>query len=549
MKHYSMSIGICAFLLPTLVSAQCPESTVAKDLLRQAPVGHYTAAVLKRATEGIQNAKDSPSSSTAFDLSNLIHFNFLSTIESAMYMLVNTDIQTVEYSRNLTEITACLHIDLAMLEAKLEEVRCEINAAYDAKSPKAIRKLIGVLNFINGSYTHLVKGALEPIQEDTTWKYYNEFDTPYLGWCCVLNDLQCTMLPADECSGNTFYDSKNECVTDSTCVFTEEGETEPKYETMCPFDSNYLIDNGSGYGCQEEVIRRFGGSAFEAVAAEASAIETLTATRNAFISDIDPIKDVTFRLDAFMDNSLLSDAERAQLVHFGEVKDIKHKRVFGCNADIPPEARITTVGEEGVLTPGVKPSEEWGSVAVRGPFFFAKDHLSIWKKFFSLQRDWAREREFPMYLRNADEFPDEKDRKDAVQGNNYAFGLMALPREEIRAAWLRFMEFQAKKEATILPIAQDTQLEVQRALLPLRAAMKKNIELVNTADKGLRKFARNFAYFLRRSCIYRPCNEKLDTIMKVLYSNDCFPYASGTFTVQDEYKGDPQWKKCQEAMK
>ena len=37
-------------------------------------------------------------------------------------------------------------------------------------------------------------------------------------------------------------------------------------------------------------------------------------------------------------------------------------------------------------------------------------------------------------------------------------------------------------------------------------------------------------------------------IIKVLYSNDCFPYASGVFETQEEYTGNPQWKKCQEAM-
>ena len=115
---------------------------------------------------------------------------------------------------------------------------------------------------------------------------------------------------------------------------------------------------------------------------------------------------------------------------------------------------------------------------------------------------------------------------------------------------MAFHHEQATKEASILPKAQDAGLEVLEALEPVRPAVKRLVELVNQSDRGLRKFARNYAYFLRRSCIYRPCNEKLETIMKVLYSDECFPYASGAFDVKagDEITDDPSWQKCQDAV-
>jgi hypothetical protein len=115
---------------------------------------------------------------------------------------------------------------------------------------------------------------------------------------------------------------------------------------------------------------------------------------------------------------------------------------------------------------------------------------------------------------------------------------------------MEFTHWQATKEASILPKAQDAELEVLEAIKPIRPAITRVIGLVLQSDEGLRKFARNYAYFLRRSCIYRPCNEKLETIMKVLYSDECFPYASGEFNAKagEEAPDKTSWEKCQDAV-
>ncbi|MBT4119804.1 MAG: hypothetical protein HOG89_03860 [Candidatus Peribacter sp.] len=553
-QKLSFSIGLYALLLPAVVAAQCPVSPVARDLLNQDPTGHYTETVLERVSEGINNAKASPRGSSVIDLMDL---HYLSTMESIFYMLVDTDLRAVEYSRDLTSITPCLHLDLAMMEAKMEEVRCEVNAAYDAKSPGALRQLKTIASFLNQRYKHLVKGALEPVHTDSDWVFYNEFDDPFRGWCCVLDQLECQIKESDECTevkdgsgGYEFFDTEDACLTDGICVFAESGTTDPKYEPICPFDSNYLADNSTGYGCQLELIKQFAGSNFEAVAAEAEALEKLEDIRNEFLEDIDHIKDSTLSIDNLVDQTMLNDNERQHLQRFGEVEDVDHRRVFGCNADTAPEDRTNNDGVEGTLTPKIKPSEEWGSIAVRGPFFFRKDHLTIWKKFFRLQHEWAEQREYPDYLKKADEHEDETDRRETAEFERDTLGLIRIPRSMFRSIWKAFSHKQATQESSILPKAQDAELEVLEALKPVRPAIKRNIELVINSNTGLRKFARNYAYFLRRSCIYRPCNEKLETIIKTLYSDECFPYANGSFQVKPgaEAPDKTTWEKCQEAV-
>ena len=64
-------------------------------------------------------------------------------------------------------------------------------------------------------------------------------------------------------------------------------------------------------------------------------------------------------------------------------------------------------------------------------------------------------------------------------------------------------------------------------------------------DLDRRSFVRDFAYFLRRSCIDRPCSQRLDRILKIVFTDECFPFVSGQFlndTVQN-----PGWRRCMTA--
>ena len=569
--HYPLSIQK-AF-------AQCPATDNARELAGKTPIGHYAEAVLDRVNAGITRGKTAPVQTELTDRFNL---HFLDTIASVFYMLVDTDLRAVEYHRDLTSITPCFHADLAIFEAKIEEIRCEINEAYKRKSPEGIRILKQTANFLNQRYKHLVKGGLEPAHEDLSWQYHYNFEPPFEGSCCVLDLLECQKMTSRKCKEPTddgkgiydFYPTHDECLTESICVATDGDPIDnPEYEVICPFDSNYLEFGSSGYGCAISVYEDFAsGSAQSGVQKEAEAAEELAETHETFVDDIEHIKDTTLTMDEMVDETMLNDNERNQLDRFGDTVDADLRRVYGCNADLKPEDRENLDNTEGDLTPGIKPSEEWTAIPLRGDFFFHKNHLGIWKKFFRLQHHWASTREFPTYMREPDEFFEEEDRKKAAERDNTSFGLITVPRNHSRSALREFMLEQATADASILPKAQDLSRQVVEVLEPVRPSTKRNIELVTDVTEGLRKFGKNYAYYLRRSCIYRPCNNRLDQILKIFFVDDCFPYASGDFengvepnpefescmedvgdadfceSLHEPFIGDPYWKKCKDGV-
>ena len=580
MRYHFILLGFLLMLLPTGSLAQCPESTKAQDLLSKDPVGHYTKEVVTRADIGITAGRNSAGGSALLDTFDL---DFMITATSIFFMLVDTDLRSVEYQRDLVNITPCLHIDLAILEAKMEEVRCEINAAYDRGSADGIQTLKYVAEYLNRSYKHLVKGAIEPAYIDRDWKYHQDFEPSFEGSCCDSIEKMCTLMAASDCKEQAFdfYPTHDKCLEGGVCAYDDGSTTSPLYEDICPFDSDYLADNATGYGCELDVYAAFaGGGAQKGVVAEAEAERHLIDTHKTFLDDIDHIRDSTLEMDDLVDETMLNNEERTRLNNFGKTKggSVAHKRVYGCNADRTPEERTDSTGVEGTLTPGIKPSEEWAAIPLRSDFSIGKDYIGIWKKFFALQNRFANQREYPEYLRTPAEFKEEDKRKSVMETDQWWSGIIGPPRQETRDLWLKQHLEQAAAEASILPKAHNMGQETITILKPMRPAMKRNIDLVTNHSVGLRKFSKGFAYLLRRSCIDRPCNERLDQILKILFSNECFPYASGAFRVgtrrnpeydtcmfdtthptyvgdaaiceatYGEYIGDPSWKKCKDAV-
>ena len=110
----------------------------------------------------------------------------------------------------------------------------------------------------------------------------------------------------------------------------------------------------------------------------------------------------------------------------------------------------------------------------------------------------------------------------------------------------RFSERQGQLEGDIFPGSIDPQLAIRDTLSLLISSVGKLSSLARDKE-GLRGFVRDYAYFLRRTCINRPCNKRLDQILKIVFRDECFPYTNG------DYLGDtaenPRWKKCAEAAK
>lgn len=547
----------------TKAQAACPESDVAYMLSRLTPVGHYTTRVVRRIDDGILNAREAPES-TEEKFAELFT-DELTKMTSTYYGFIDTDLRSVEHSKDLTDINACLHIDLAILEAKLEQIRCEMNTAYERRSRTGIKMLREVADFTNERIHHLVNGSHDPQYEDTNWENYNSFDDTYEGWCCDRDSEMCSVQDAIDCPTGLFFTRQDACVSSSVCKTAEEEPDDmvKRYTVQCPFDSDYLAPNTSGYGCDLSVLNNIPlpEDSSASTTKETTVLRHVYEARNAYIQDMQHLKNITLKTDTIADNAILNTNERQDLARFGQsiVSSDKHRRVWGCFADLTPEERellppMTDAeanrGTFGRLTPLLRPSQEWVTIPTRSAFFFRKDHIGIWKVFLGLNHGYVLMRDFPSYLKKPEEFFRKEDREEAIEAENESKGLLRGVKEDGRSGLIDFMLRQATQEAAVLPKVHDTPLQIRDALSPVRAAMKKNVELVHKPNVGLRKFARNYAYFLRRSCIYRPCNTKLETIVKILYTEECFPYASGLFKAEPKEgeEDNPIWQTCIQEM-
>ncbi len=64
--------------------------------------------------------------------------------------------------------------------------------------------------------------------------------------------------------------------------------------------------------------------------------------------------------------------------------------------------------------------------------------------------------------------------------------------------------------------------------------------------RSLRDFARDAAFFLRRSCMNRDCNASLERAYKILATDECFPYTSGEGDMPDDATQEERDAKAQQ---
>jgi len=540
-RKYSLAIGIASLLTSTAAYAQtCPESATAQQLLTITPVGQYTRLVIERAKKGITEAQAAQAGEANFGSK---YFGWISQVTGAMLALVDTQLRLVEYERDLTQTTACMHLDLAIIEAKMEEVRCEARKAVSKGSSWGVLQLLSLQNFLNERYKHLILGATDPNYKDPDWQDWQIFDPNEDAWCCPDRNSAntCEFIKVEDCRfkrSGVDYATLDSCST--LCKRPAAPSNQPPARaTICPFDTDYLPPTGAGYGCSVEILNSVVG--YIPAQEERDALQDFTTERDDFLTaeNIANIKDAYVKMLNFQGRPIPEEIE-----NFGASPTTDHLRRLDCGANKMTEGPVAnpTITDVPENLRNTWPEGAIG-LATRGPFAYSEDTITILRAFFGLSQKWSLLRDFADYLEEPYELPAGPARDKAILRDSTLLGFGRTIRQFVRSLITRVDQDQAGLESAIFPKAADGQLHLIEIMTQLRPVMSSLSKSVINSQDGVRGFAKNYAYYLRRSCIFRSCSDRLEKIIKILLAPECFPYTSG------EYTNGKWWDKCEEKSK
>ncbi|MDD5041124.1 MAG: hypothetical protein PHX87_00375 [Candidatus Peribacteraceae bacterium] len=508
MKRTSLLfIGLLAF------SVASPATAAGDQYADLKPVSPYIERVVRRVRKGLDSAGGGDTTSD-----KVLKLFWLDQITGVILLNVDTDLRIVEQQKDLIENSPCLRLDTLIIEGWMERARIRKNDAIDAGRISEAVKLISMQRYLNNRYKALLLGVRDPTYVDEEEGSLYGFDPPSF-WCCpgepeAGNDKRtCQQVDEDgsvECERNRGMTFKRRyaCIQ-AGCTSTESGGEDE--EEPCPFSSDYLPPTGVGYGCDLSILNdRMNGP--EGITKEIEGLQKLVQDRDAAITDIATVKDTIVNLERRLGGGTMD------LSNFGAGASGKrtHKVKNGCLAE----------GE--TLPKGVAYWER------RGPFSFSTNEIVLMPKLSILWNAWGRDRLPPPYLRNANQLPEgTPERKAADQMENGMLFWLLGTRSDVQQYLQKFSLNQAKEESTQIAKTIDAPLRVLETLAPLRKEVRGLALTVQSSDKGVRKFVRDFAAFLRTSCIFRPCNEQLDRILKIIFKDECFPYINGAALDED----------------
>lgn len=382
---------------------------------------------------------------------------------------------------DLLNATACLRVDSILLDCKLKETHDELQAQLKKNSIWGIIQAEALLEFLRERKVHLVRGALNPNYQDPTWEKQWRFD------------------------------AKRSSASSAPSIGGDSSSASSK--AMCPFDSDYAPPGGDGYGCDASLLAKI--SAYKPADEERKSLETLEGEVKKYKELGKEFAELERELNALHGNASSAPSVPEQTENPG------HKELSGCQDEAPPDTlRLRSV---------------------RSPFSYKKDEIRILTDFVAKRAAEGIFREHSDDLKTPEEIEDKDKRERAENANN---PLIQLFRNAARQFFETLNELQGKKEGTMFATAPDGTLEIAEALQDLRASVGE-LSRIATQKEGLRSFVIRYAYYLRRTCIYRPCNDSLERILRTAYADECFPYTDGQF-LQDG-ANDPRWKKCAEA--
>lgn len=292
----------------------------------------------------------------------------------------------------------------------------------------------------------------------------------------------------------------------------EEISAEPP---LCYFHSNYLPPNLSGYGCDTEALD--------------TVLQKLQATTD---PSYDTLKDLaTYDRDAMAKVQATAVRYQSNAQAVSQLQDTINALVAGKNPDIPqaPPAR-----EHRELLGCLDAApEDLVFFTPRGNFSVEKNPQLIAERFRDLKMSQENDRPLPAWLQ-----------QDPAGGTVWSMALDSTKQSEIPPL-TDFTGSQARGAASTFLASADPGLAIREALGGLSKSVGALSRLSQSLEGGLRGFARDFGYFLLRTCIDRPGRDRLQKMLKILLAQECFPYTSGAYLSDTCQK--PRWAICDAA--
>lgn len=501
-------IFLACVLLPIPSRAMTVDDIVAIPPVSQ----HYVQRVLDRANAGTAQA------STMTTLGGPIYDMFkpwwIFYATSAMLSTVDTRQQITAMQRDLLEATPCLHLDVIILQSKIEKTRQEMHTALDNKQPFRVVLLQHIIRFLHQRVEHLLKGGRDPLYEDDGWAKKQRFDPPNPVWCCPegIPGNVCMFTSDSLCiegGGNSF--STPRACQEYGCLLPPSQN--PLQGKLCPFHSNYLPPSIAGYGCDIQAMPA-AASGHPPTVAEMAALANLITKRDAFVTQAQSFRPLVEEIDAMTGHP-------SDYSSLGSGLSRTHKEVFGC---LEGSSLAQQIGATSLLQ-----AIRTGSVEARGAFSIPKNEAWLMVRLAELTQRWGERRPQAKELRYPPEFPSGPARNAAAQREEKKHSILKARDWFVRTLFLSWNRYHGKKEAEPLAKSQDDILQIRESSPGVGLVTERLAALVRSHSSGLRSFSKGFAYYLRRSCIYRPCNARLEQVLRIIFKDSCFPYTSGAY--------------------
>ncbi len=502
---------VCGMLLPGNVNAPA--------VMPVNPT--YISPVLDRIQTGIEVSRQSPSASDFAQYAP----DWIRQIDNAARSLLDSELRVAQQQRDLQEVTACHHLDRVLLLCATDRVVTELHTAFQNNSWGAILRLVELLSFTHQRELQLMKGGTDPFFRDRTWHVNHGFDPAGTIYGIPPEEGE----TYDAICGDGYLVAPEEC--DDGNTGGGDGCSAVCTSEMCIFSSDYTEPSASGFGCDAEVMGQGGRAMFEPLRIEL--------VQEQFIEDM--LREQQERAAALAQLQLSIDPT-AEIDPTGGFTVRTHQTAVGCqdtrgfcegDASIPC-SETATCRAFGAGTCIITDLKGISINPERHTFSLERDHWRVISAFSRLRREQGLAR---------------VHRSD-LQQDAYIPGTLPssgeLPESQQRRSYYREVSAnQGNWEARGFVLGAEPQLLVLDKLKDLQKAIAKLAQFA-ASRQGLRAMVVRFSYFLLRTCMDRPCSLRLERIVKIALTDECFPYTTGLFAQSS--CDNPSWQICHDAI-